>query len=80
MSPRATPSYHILQYQYVPDILERRGPYRDGHLGAASKLEAEGKCVLAGAFGDPVEGGLFVMKNMSTQVKTGKLFLWHMMW
>jgi hypothetical protein len=74
MSSQAAPSYHILQYQYVPDILEKRGPYREGHLGAARKLEKEGKCVLGGAFGDPVEGAIFILKNMNTQVKTGPLF------
>lgn len=32
------PSYHILQYSYVADILEKRGPYRADHLGAANKM------------------------------------------
>ena len=31
----AAPSYHVLQYKYVPDILEKRGPHREAHLGAA---------------------------------------------
>jgi uncharacterized protein len=69
MSRQAAPAYHILQYHYVPDILEKRGPYREAHLGAARKLEKEGKCVLAGAFGDPVEGGMFIMKGMNAQVQ-----------
>ena len=29
--------YHVLNYKYVPDILEKRGPHRDAHLGAARK-------------------------------------------
>ena len=28
------PKYHILQYKYVPDILEKREPHRKGHLDA----------------------------------------------
>ena len=31
-------SYSVLIYDYVPDILERRGPYRAGHIGAAKKM------------------------------------------
>lgn len=42
------PKYFILNYTYVPDILERRGPYREQHLaGAKQQLEA-GKLVMAG--------------------------------
>ena len=33
----AAPSYHVLQYKYVPDILEKRGPFREKHLAAASQ-------------------------------------------
>ena len=29
------PKYTLLTYEYVPDILEKRGPYREGHLAAA---------------------------------------------
>ena len=29
--------YYSLHYQYVPDILEKRGPHREGHLAAARK-------------------------------------------
>ena len=29
--------YHVLNYKYVPDVLEKRGPHRDAHLGAARK-------------------------------------------
>jgi len=31
------PKYTLLTYEYVPDILEKRGPYREGHLAAAFK-------------------------------------------
>ena len=29
--------YYCLQYKYVADIMEKRGPHRDAHLGAAKK-------------------------------------------
>lgn len=31
-------SYMLLQYSYVPDILEKRGPYREQHLAGANKM------------------------------------------
>lgn len=27
--------YYLLHYQYTPDIMEKRGPHRDAHIGAA---------------------------------------------
>lgn len=61
----AAPKYWLLSYQYVPDILEKRGPYREQHLaGAKSHLDA-GRLVAAGAVGDPVEGATFFFKNIS---------------
>ncbi len=33
----AAPSYHVLQYKYVPDILEKRGPFREKHLELAGQ-------------------------------------------
>lgn len=50
----ATPptKYAILTYRYVPDILEKRGPYREGHLaGAKAKvcsLKPRRRCSMAG--------------------------------
>lgn len=33
----AATSYHVLQYKYIPDILEKRGPFREEHLAAAGQ-------------------------------------------
>lgn len=57
----------ILQYDYIPDILEKRGPYREGHLAAAKALQEQGKLILAGAYGTEVLGGMFIFKNMSKE-------------
>ena len=32
------PSYLVLQYKYVPDIVEKRLPFKDEHLQGAQKL------------------------------------------
>jgi hypothetical protein len=36
-SAAAAPTYKLLEYKYVPDILEKRGPYRADHLAGAQK-------------------------------------------
>lgn len=51
---------HALLYDYVPDLLERREPFRPGHLELLEELRRENLCVMAGAIGDPVYGGLLV--------------------
>lgn len=53
--------YFALLYDYVPDILERRKPFREEHLGLLRKLHAEGRLVMAGAF-QPADGALFAFK------------------
>jgi len=55
--------HHILFYEYVADVLERRGPYRDEHL---SRIRAErdgGRIVMAGALGDPPHGAAIVFAD-----------------
>ncbi|HEY2773743.1 MAG TPA: YciI-like protein [Candidatus Binatia bacterium] len=50
---------YLLIYDYVPDILERRGPLRDAHLARAWEAHARGELVLAGALASPVDGAVF---------------------
>eukprot|EP01025_Chloroclados_australasicus_P042823 TRINITY_DN45560_c0_g1_i2.p4 TRINITY_DN45560_c0_g1~~TRINITY_DN45560_c0_g1_i2.p4 ORF type:complete len:100 (-),score=16.86 TRINITY_DN45560_c0_g1_i2:316-615(-) len=64
---QATPAHHILEYKYVADILEKRGPFREKHIAAAKMLSEQGKMSIAGAFGQPPEGALFVFKEMSVE-------------
>lgn len=51
------PDHHLLLYTYVPDIAERRGPHRQGHLDRIRAQKEAGRVVMAGAFGDPILGG-----------------------
>ena len=46
----------MLFYDYVPDVLERRGPHREQHLG----LLRGGGCVMAGVLGEPPHGAAIV--------------------
>ncbi|GAX75389.1 hypothetical protein CEUSTIGMA_g2833.t1 [Chlamydomonas eustigma] len=89
MANAAVPSkYHLLQYSYVPDILERRGPFRAEHIAGAKREADAGKIILAGAFGETPEGALFVWKDSSVEdiqafvaadpyVKAGLVPSWH---
>ena len=54
--------YFLLFYDYVENIVERRAPYREAHLGLVREYVARGEVVLAGAFADPVDGAAFVFK------------------
>jgi len=55
---------YLLRYDYIPDVLEKRTPYREGHLNLAKKMIADGKCLSGGPTGEP---------NM--EVPTGALFI-----
>jgi uncharacterized protein YciI len=66
-SPSGPPKCFLLTYKYVADILERRGPYREAHLAAASAQCAAGKMLLAGAFLEPTDGAAFVFTSHATR-------------
>ena len=62
-APGNDSSYLLLTLEYVDDMVEKRGPYREEHLAGARKGFDEGKIVMAGALMDPVDAGVFVFKN-----------------
>lgn len=55
--------------EYI-DVLEKRGPYREGHLGLAKKLIAEGKCLSGGPTSDigaeVPSGAIFVFTDLES--------------
>jgi uncharacterized protein YciI len=53
----------LLSYEYVEDILERRGPHREAHLAHIREFSSGRSLVVAGAVGDPPSGGLFVFES-----------------
>lgn len=60
--------YCVLQYEVVDDFVNRRAPYRQEHLKLVGDAHARGDIVLAGALGDPPDGGLFVFRAPSVTV------------
>jgi uncharacterized protein YciI len=55
---------YLLRYDYVPDVLEKRGPYRADHLNLAKRMIAENKCSGGGPVGE-----------INMKVPTGALFI-----
>jgi uncharacterized protein YciI len=53
---------HILFYDYVPDVVERRAPYREEHLGLIKRWYDDGRIVMAGGVGNPPHAGLIVLR------------------
>lgn len=58
------PDHHILFYEYVPDMADRRGPYREAHLAKIGAEREAGRVVMAGALGDPPHGGAIVFRGV----------------
>jgi len=52
----------VLQYEAVDDFINRRTPYREEHLRLIREAHARGEVVMAGALGNPPDGGLLVFK------------------
>lgn len=50
-----------LFYEYVTEnLVERRAPFREEHIGLVREWTAAGRMVMAGALGSPPHGGLLV--------------------
>ena len=58
-----TEARHLLLYEYVPDIVERRGPFQAKHLAAIRAGKDEGRIIMAGPLGDPPHGGAFLFAD-----------------
>ncbi len=56
--------HHILFYDYVENMAERRGPYRDAHLRRLAAEREAGRLVMAGALGDPPHGAAIVFRGI----------------
>lgn len=56
---------HLLVYEYVPNMGERRAPHREGHLELIERYHADGRLVIAGALGVPPHGGLLAFREAS---------------
>jgi hypothetical protein len=58
---------YILFYEYVKDILDRRGPHREAHLEHVRAHKYEGNVIMAGALGDPPTGAAIVFRGVGPE-------------
>lgn len=56
-------AYFALLYKSADRFIERRGPFREEHLGLAQEAHARGELLLAGAFAEPPDGALLVFQG-----------------
>lgn len=52
--------HFALFYDYVPNVVELRAPFRPAHLELYRAWRADGRLVMGGALGDPPHGALIV--------------------
>ena len=72
--------YIILNYHFVADYLEKRGPYRAAHFEHLSPYISEGKLLLGGATKDPAARGILIFQvdsllEVDTFVKNDPYFI-----
>lgn len=58
---------YLLLYDYVPDMLERRGPFREPHLERIRAEKEAGRVIMAGALGSPPRGGAIVWQGVTPE-------------
>jgi len=55
--------HYILFYKYVPNYLEKREPFRAGHLQHLQAAQERGELVMAGSLNDPPDGAAIIFKG-----------------
>lgn len=60
--------HFILFYDFVPDYLTRREPWRAEHLRLGWAAHERGELVLGGAFAEPADGAALLFQGESAAV------------
>jgi uncharacterized protein len=59
--------HHLLLYDYVADMAQRRGPRRGPHLARIRAEQEAGRVIMAGALGDPPSGAAIVFRDTAPE-------------
>ena len=62
-----TGTTHLLLYDYVDNMLERRVPHRDAHMAAIRAEREAGRIALAGPLNDPPTGAAIVFRGVDRE-------------
>jgi len=57
--------HFLLFYEFGPDYLEKRAPFRPEHLKMAWASVERGELLLAGALADPADGAVLIFSGES---------------
>ena len=60
--------YYLLIYRTVDDYVEKRIPYRAGHLTYAEAAHGRGELFMAGAMAEPADTAILIFKAESPAV------------
>lgn len=60
--------HYLLLYDFVPDYLERRPPFRPEHLRLGWEASERGELILGGALAEPVDGAVLLFRSDSPEV------------
>ncbi len=63
---------YAVTYGYVPDILERRQPYREEHLARIREGIDSGSVLVVGVLADPVDSALLILRAANP----GEIYAW----
>jgi hypothetical protein len=55
--------HYLLFYEFVPNYVQHRAPYRGDHLRLAWEAHDRGELVLAGALADPTDGAILLFQG-----------------
>jgi uncharacterized protein YciI len=55
--------HFLLMYDFSPDYLERRGPFRNEHLRLAWEANDRGELLLGGALAEPADGSVLIFQG-----------------
>ena len=55
--------HFLLLYDFTPDYIQRRAPYRGEHLRLAWEAQERGELVLAGALADPPDKAVLLFQG-----------------
>lgn len=60
--------HYVLTYELCSDYLDRRGEFRDAHLGYAWNAVEKGFLLLGGAFDSPADRAMLLFETDSPEV------------
>ncbi len=55
--------YYLLFYDVAANFVDRRTPFREAHLKLAREAYERGELLMAGSFGEPVDGAALLFRS-----------------